>query len=261
MRYVFISDVHGQYDKMLDALSKADFDMEKDTIVSVGDPFDRGPDSRRVLDFLMRCPNRILIWGNHDARLNQLIHKPWDIVGADFQNGITETLDSFAPALKGYSTTDKLYHVSTMIQLSRYFRECVWAIEFKDLIATHAWVPYTKWMSKYTIIEDWRNLAAQGPWFECSWGNSRALAIQNQWPDKKLLIGHWWAWDLAEALGGEKRFDNKKEWVNADIFENEHLIAIDGCSNYLKGGKVNAYVYESDEKPITYPRRETLLDK
>lgn len=172
MRYVFISDVHGQYDKMLDALSKADFDMKKDTIVSVGDPFDRGPQSKEVLDFLLSCPNRILIWGNHDARLNQLLHTPWDIVAADFANGITATLDSFVPEMVGYSTTDKLYKASINRQLQQYFRECVWAIEFKDLIATHAWVPYTKWMSKYTIIEDWRNLAAQGPWFDCSWGTA-----------------------------------------------------------------------------------------
>lgn len=256
MRYVFISDVHGQYIKMRDALSEVGFDMQKDTIVSVGDPFDRGPDSKEVLDFLLSCPNRILIFGNHDARLWQLVVKPWDITAADFANGITATLDSFAPELQGYSTTDKLNRILTMKELNQYFKECVWAIEFKDLIATHAWLPYVKWLKEYSLVNNWREITEQDVWFETSWANSKALALQNQYPDKRLLIGHWWGFDLAEALGGEKRLDRKKEWVNAKPYISEKLIAIDGCSNYLKGGRVNAYVYESDEKPIFYPLKK-----
>ena len=33
-----------------------------------------------------------------------------------------------------------------------------------------------------------------------------------------------------------------------------NIIFIDGCSNYEKGGCVNAFVYESDAEPIIYLR-------
>ena len=94
MRYVFISDVHGQYDKMLEALKGVGFNKETDTLVNVGDPFDRGLQSKEVLDYLLSCSHRILIWGNHDARLYELTTIPHFITGADFQNGINETLKS-----------------------------------------------------------------------------------------------------------------------------------------------------------------------
>ena len=53
MRYIFISDVHGQYDKLIKSLNDVGFDSKVDTIVSLGDPFDRGPHSYEILKFLM----------------------------------------------------------------------------------------------------------------------------------------------------------------------------------------------------------------
>ena len=66
MKYYFVSDVHGEYDKMVAALNASGFDPQKDTIVSLGDAIDRGEKSREVVEYLLSCPNRILIMGNHD---------------------------------------------------------------------------------------------------------------------------------------------------------------------------------------------------
>ena len=71
MKYFFVSDIHGKLDKLLDALAAAGFSVQNDTIVSVGDAFDRGKQNAGVLKFLMGCPHRILIWGNHDRRLKE----------------------------------------------------------------------------------------------------------------------------------------------------------------------------------------------
>lgn len=70
---------------MMEALNDAGFNKETDTLVSVGDPFDRGPSSKEVLEYLMSCPHRILIWGNHDARLYQLMKGSDHIAYYDFQ--------------------------------------------------------------------------------------------------------------------------------------------------------------------------------
>ena len=74
MKYFFMSDVHGEYSKMIAALNEAGFDKEKDVLVSLGDLFDRGSNSLEVLEYVMSCPNRILIWGNHDLRLKELMY-------------------------------------------------------------------------------------------------------------------------------------------------------------------------------------------
>ena len=96
MRYFFISDVHGNYEKMVAALEANHFNKEKDTLVSVGDPFDRGSKSKEVLEYIMSCPNRILLWGNHDRRLYLLLNcSGYSYNYYDYQNGVLETLISF----------------------------------------------------------------------------------------------------------------------------------------------------------------------
>ena len=57
MRYVIVSDIHGQYDKLIEALNKVNFDKEKDTLISNGDAFDRGNQNKQVLEFVMSLPN------------------------------------------------------------------------------------------------------------------------------------------------------------------------------------------------------------
>jgi len=271
MKYFFISDIHGQYEKMRQALFDAEFCMERDTIVSVGDPFDRGPDSKKVLEYLMSCPHRILIWGNHDARLYQLMKGSDYIAYYDFQNGVPATLKSFTGIGQQAGLDTQIYllnydacYLKIAQKLYKYFKECCWAVEFEDLIATHAWLPHTRDLvnnSHYSLIENWRDIKAQDIWFECSWGRSDLCYASKAFPDKPLLIGHWHAWRLA-VDNGEKRFEKvnikdltKNDNVNCDLWKSPDgkLIAIDGCSNWSTGGKVNVYVYESEIEPIKYP--------
>lgn len=266
MRYVFISDVHGCFDKMIEALNSVNFDKEKDTLVNLGDPFDRGPSSKEVLEYLMSCPHRILVRGNHDARLQQLVCGSDTFAGYDFSNGVMATLKSFVP-VDGFYGGDSLINLlnvapeykATCDLLWDYFHECVWCAEWKDLIAVHAWCPIVEKQfpigRKYKLMEDWRH-ATNYDWYESSWTNSQNCAILKQYPDKPLIIGHWHAWRLGLAFG-EDRYKNAsilepdldcRSFVSAD----GRLVAIDGCSNYSRGGCVNAFVKEMDDEPIFY---------
>lgn len=265
MRYIFISDIHGEYDKMIAALAKVNFNMNEDTLVSLGDPFDRGAQSYEVLEFLMACPNRILIWGNHDLRLKEILIDLDRVRSFDYENGVLETMKSFCGnhTLREISTalqifkTDDNYRDRCQL-LWKYFDECHFAIEFSDLIGTHGWIPviidykkteYDKWgyplkQTYYKYYEDWRN-STLDCWVSATWSHSQILFDQKIFlPDKKLIIGHWHAWRLRIANSVQN-----KDAIDFSTFEYQNkLVAIDGCSSAAEG-IVNAWVYESEDQP------------
>ncbi len=70
-RTIAIGDIHG-YSAALDALLDAIRPCPEDTIVTLGDYINRGPDSRGVIERLMDLPRRcrlVPILGNHDQIL------------------------------------------------------------------------------------------------------------------------------------------------------------------------------------------------
>lgn len=261
MKYFFVSDIHGEYGKLIQALADECFDMEKDTLVSLGDPFDRGFQSKEVLDFILACPHHIIVIGNHDWRLKILMKNPlrqWNQY--DIQNGVPATYKSFLgiPQDEPIMAWDALEELSGNEQLHQYFEEAVLYVEFKDFIAVHGWIPH-KDINKTTVVAykgDWHE-ASRADWYEATWAHTENCIMNNIFPEKRLLVGHWHAWRLA-YLFGEKRedfnnikvFDNHKyTYLNCDMFVSEPLIAIDGCSNWPNGGKVNVFIYETDEQP------------
>ena len=279
MRYVFISDVHGQFDKMMIALDKANFNPETDTLVTLGDLFDRGDNSKEVLEYVMSLPNYIPIWGNHDYRLRQLILGFDQVQDYDKSNGITYTLKSFCNMDKIPSIylgiqilkSDNSYR-DTYNKLWDYFDKCGWAIEFPDLIGVHAWLPFhtaygtTLKDNRYYLNKEWRT-SKNNNWDEAVWANTKNMLMHYCYPDKDMIVGHWHAWRIAYMFGSSvvETDENGKIVKNPIIncssyiraFGNNptvNIIFIDGCSNYEKGGCVNAFVYESDAEPIIYSR-------
>ena len=256
-RYIFISDVHGEYDKMILSLNAVNFDKNKDVLVSLGDLFDRGPDSKKVLEFVMSCPKRILIWGNHDLRLQELVD------GAhynkyDRMNGVPDTVRSFlGENISDWAIPAALFrfsHCETIKLLRKYFKECVFAAEWDNLIATHAWLPHIS--SSTEVLLSWRNIKSKEVWTEATWSDTERIFKYNScYPNKPLIVGHWHAWRLAISCG-EHRMKDVGDGIDCSTFisPNGKLIAIDGCANYEYGGVVNTYVYEDStgRKPILY---------
>ena len=257
MRYFFVSDIHGQLDKLLEALAAAGFSVQNDTIVSVGDAFDRGKQNPQVLDFLLGCPHRILLWGNHDRRLKELASGSM-AQDYDRQNGTLDTVRQLANHMLMPAEKGQFYACQRVLtrhqKLWQYFRECHFAVEFPDLIATHAWLPTYTLVSDYVLRldPDWRNCKVSD-WDRCIWGQTLPKVMSDAaYPEKKLLIGHWWAWDIAEHCGVERAARPLKKNPDLDcstFIYKDKLICIDGCSNYEHGGCVNVYVYESDAEP------------
>jgi serine/threonine protein phosphatase 1 len=94
-RTIAIGDIHG-CSVALSSLIEAFAPTSEDTIITLGDYIDRGPDSRGVLDKLIALSNRcqlIPLLGNHEERLFDALHstkylKRWLV------NGGTDTLRS-----------------------------------------------------------------------------------------------------------------------------------------------------------------------
>jgi serine/threonine protein phosphatase 1 len=99
-----IGDVHGCFDKLESLIAACDLLSEgKDArLVFIGDYVDRGPDTRRVIDFLIQSQLReadrfICLRGNHEAMLIDAANK--DRSDRDFmnwwENGGEQTLESY----------------------------------------------------------------------------------------------------------------------------------------------------------------------
>lgn len=66
-----VGDIHGMFDRVEEALSRVHFDSGRDRLFCVGDLIDRGPQSKRVVQFLDQ-PFVQAVCGNHDDALLQL---------------------------------------------------------------------------------------------------------------------------------------------------------------------------------------------
>ena len=90
MRYLVVSDIHGDIEKFEDVLQEASYNPREDQLILLGDYVDRGPCSRdvvaKVID-LVENDGAIAIKGNHDdlfirSKYEKEAKKLWDLNGA-----------------------------------------------------------------------------------------------------------------------------------------------------------------------------------
>ncbi len=68
---IVIGDVHGHYDALIKLLAAIAPDKQ-DGVYFVGDLIDRGPDSARVVDFVMKHSYHCLL-GNHEQMMLEAV--------------------------------------------------------------------------------------------------------------------------------------------------------------------------------------------
>jgi serine/threonine protein phosphatase 1 len=100
MRTLAIGDVHGSA-TALDALLLAIAPAPADRLVFLGDYVDRGPDTRGVLDRLIRLrakfPHAVFLRGNHEVMMTRSRNSSWER-RMWLQVGGRETLESYSDA-------------------------------------------------------------------------------------------------------------------------------------------------------------------
>jgi serine/threonine protein phosphatase 1 len=129
MRTLAIGDIHGCLNA-LEALAEfVDFSPE-DTIITLGDYIDRGPDSKGVIDFLLKLRKThslITLKGNHESMMQDAILHYEDLMNW-LLNGGMETLNSFGAL--------EFEHIAS--RYWEFFDSCENYHETKEHIFVHA---------------------------------------------------------------------------------------------------------------------------
>lgn len=99
MRNLVVGDIHGEYEKLINVLKKANYIPLNDSIIFLGDYIDRGPDSCKVVQYIQELKVNfskyvILLKGNHeDMAIKYLNDKTNEALY--FHNGGNKTLNSY----------------------------------------------------------------------------------------------------------------------------------------------------------------------
>ena len=72
-RHLIAGDIHGQYERLREALDKASFNPDTDILYSTGDISDRGPGMVLLVRYLMSLPDYRPVLGNHDIWLRDFL--------------------------------------------------------------------------------------------------------------------------------------------------------------------------------------------
>lgn len=90
-RYI-VGDIHAEYDKFITCLNAVRFDYENDQLIQLGDVCDRGADTFKVVEELLKIKNLIAIKGNHDETFRESLTTGKNIL---YTQGGKETLSSY----------------------------------------------------------------------------------------------------------------------------------------------------------------------
>lgn len=264
-KYFIVSDVHGEYDALIEALREAGYESKnpKHKLISCGDSFDRGPDSRKIYQFLGDT-NAIAIKGNHDVMFEEFLDKGMDgefVLFNILHNGLGATIASFGSMRERDFTPTLLDSVSSRLRnsrLHRWVKNMPLYFETENFIFCHAGVD--------PRVANWKNTDENFMLWDIEYSH-RDVPNTN----KIVVIGHHHAFRVREnAENSDKRGDG---WCNSGtntyscMFNGKPImvhtygntdenapffyynkIAIDGCSNLTK--KVNVLVIED------YPKQE-----
>ena len=234
-RKIFVvSDIHGHYSILAEALKNAGFDKNDPDhlLVCCGDYFDRGNENLEVLQFFERLRHKVLLRGNHEDMLLKLLHTG-KLLPHHYINGTMATLNNL---FGKYSidplddTIDFSGKTRTVDRLCEFIEETLDYYETEHYVFVHGWLP-----ENAETPEDRRNAPAQ-VWDKARWvkwtegfNGTRPLA------DKTLVCGHMPAF-FANA------FDPSRGRNNADIFYGNGFIAIDAGTADSK--QINVLVLE-----------------
>lgn len=262
-KFFVVSDIHGFYDELIDALNKAGFDKDNPEhyLVSCGDHFDRGSQPVEVMRYLNSLPRKILIKGNHESLLQELCDRGYPGMH-DYSNGTYDTVCEFGNAGLGNSFDECC--IVAYNRTKNFIDSMVDFFETKNYIFVHGWLPVTckdglpmhyRNNRKFEFNPDWR-YAHHSEWEQARWWNGIDMARKGfVEPNKTIVVGHWHcsyghymqAMRDAIAAGGSAFDADIDEFGPKAIWEPYYgngVVAIDRCTAHT--GQVNVLVIEDE---------------
>ena len=239
-----VSDIHGFYDEMLEALYRAGFDDHNDdhVFVSCGDLFDRGPDALKCLRFVngLDEKHKILIKGNHEDLLKELLDRKrfeW----YDIHNGTDDTVRQFKKMIDRSKLRyqDLFDALKENDELQNYYASLCNFHETEKYIFVHGWIPVYDNGLFPVYDPSWRN----GDFKEAAWSNGYDMYKQGIKEDGKTIVcGH-----VRTSYGHSNLHNDGEEFgsnMNCEIFYDEGIIGLDACT--ANSHKVNVLVLNID---------------
>ena len=229
-----VSDVHGHFTLLKEALDKAGFDSnnENHLLICCGDYFDRGTENLEVLKFFERLKNKVLIRGNHEDLLLKLF-QTGKVLPHNYINGTMTTLESF---LGKYSinpvddTIDFSGKTRVVDRVCDFIDELVDYYETDNYVFVHGWLP--NGVKKSDELAD----ATSGDWEKARWTKWTDMYDgEKPLTDKTVVCGH-----VPSFFA--KFFDASRGSHNYDIYYGKGMIAIDAGTFDTK--QVNVLVIE-----------------
>ena len=262
-----VSDVHGYYDELMDALHKAGFDKENPDhwLIGCGDFFDRGRQPLEVMNYFMSLPRKVLIRGNHEDLFKECIDRGYWMMH-DTSNGTYYTIGDL-----GGAGLERDFGDCCIIAYSRthsFFNAMVNYFETKNYIFVHGWIPVTnkdglpkhyRRNRHFGFNPDWRHAHATD-WEQARWLNGIDMARDGfVEPGKTIVCGHWHC-SYGHMLDSLKTDDWISEFHEDAIwtpYYNDGIIAIDKCTAHT--GEVNVLVIEDEFLEEDMTEKERLV--
>ena len=259
MKLFVTSDIHSFYEPFISALNEAGFDPknEEHWLIVCGDCFDRGPDSVKLLHYLMSLERKVLVKGNHDLLLEDLCRRSFPY-SHDKSNGTTRTVQDISCKQSAYDFGDAC---EITWNKTAAYRDClVNYFETEKYIFVHSWIPtlvtYEKGASKpwhqigkhYAYKADWRD-SSDIEWEEAMWGNPFNIANSGlNKTGKTIVFGHWHCsyGHMLKSIKTDKwlsEFGDDAVW-DPYIDKDTNIIGLDRCTAHT--GKVNVLVLDDN---------------
>lgn len=246
-KFFVVSDIHGYYDEMINALNDAGYDNHNPNhwLIVCGDIFDRGTQPVEVMRYLYWNERTILIRGNHEDLLVDMCKRGYPMMH-DYANGTFDTAIALGTrAGVDQSIADKFdaAHnrvINLLDKMVNYFETQNYIFVHGDMIRDPLY--------SYIYPANWRTIElADGWWEQARW--SSPLKNKRDWLEhradgvdgKTLVFGHWHCSKGWNLIDGTPEFG---EGENFNIFRYKKLIGIDACTAYTH--KVNVLVLEDD---------------
>lgn len=236
-----VSDIHGHYTPLKEALDKAGFDKDNENhiIVCCGDYFDRGNENVEVLKFFERLKHKVLLRGNHEDLLLKLL-QTGKVLPHNYINGTMRTLEDFFG--KYFinpidDTIDFSGKTRTVERICEFIEETINYYETENYVFVHGW------LAENCETEEKRKNTSDELWEKARWEKwTENYTGEKPIPDKTLVCGHM-------PVFYATKFDKSREKDCSDIFYGNGIIAIDAGTHDTK--KINVLVLEEGKKEKT----------
>ena len=254
-QYFITSDVHGFFNELMVALNLKEFDVNNSDhkLIVLGDLFDRGPDNRKVYEFVKSLGDRfIYVRGNHEDLLGECVREivsGREVSEHHWHNRTVDTIAEFTQmntnVFRGFVRLESVNQTTWEVMkpiLDWIDEKSVDCYELDDNVFVHGWIPST--FRKNWTKENWQ----RARWYNGieMWKNGYCLE------DKIIWCGHWccsYGWSKIRQKYKEFPQKNRKEWEKSfQPFVDDGIIALDSCVSY--SGFLNCFVYNKEDETV-----------